>query len=174
MNNESDLAPARAAFEALAADFTLVELPLTAAEDVCGLDQLTYDDYPVTPQNAPERRTLVDVRALWERGARLFGAYDDSQLVAVTVIDQDGEHAETDFTAVAPTVRGRGLAAAVKAASVLALTAEGVRTFGTGGAAVNEASIRMNEAIGYTIEERWVSLTPPGERQASAAPKRCR
>jgi hypothetical protein len=59
--------------------------------------------------------------------------------------------------------RRRGLAVAVKAASILALADDGVRVFGTGGAAVNAGSIRMNEHLGYVIEERWFSLAPPGE-----------
>jgi glycerate kinase len=57
--------------------------------------------------------------------------------------------------------RGRGIGQAVKAASVLALHADGVRVFGTGGAALNDASLGANLALGYVIEERWRSYAPP-------------
>jgi hypothetical protein len=33
--------------------------------------------------------------------------------------------------------------------------------FGTGGATVNAASLRANEALGYVVEERWLSYRKP-------------
>lgn len=50
---------------------------------------------------------------------------------------------------------------AVKAASIMALADDGVRVFGKGGAQVNAGSVRMNENLGYAIEERWLSLKLP-------------
>ena len=64
-------------------------------------------------------------------------------------------------TSVDPSYRRLGLAVAVKAASIKALAADGIRNFGTGGAQSNAGSIRMNEHLGYVIEERWLSLAPP-------------
>ena len=52
------------------------------------------------------------------------------------------------------------MATAVKAASVLALAADGVRVFGTGGAGSNAASLGMNLAVGYRVTERWLTLDP--------------
>jgi len=52
------------------------------------------------------------------------------------------------------------VATAVKAASVLALAADGVRVFGTGGAGSNAASLGMNQAVGYRVTERWLTLDP--------------
>lgn len=74
-----------------------------------------------------------------------------------------------------PAHRRRGLAAAVKAASVAAGVRAGHRLFGTGGAAVNAGSLAMNQAVGYEVTERWVTLVPPGEglaqrNQAMTAP----
>jgi hypothetical protein len=77
--------------------------------------------------------------------------------VAATVISQTADRGETQFTSVLSAYRGKGLGKAVKAASILALAEDGVRLFGTGGAAVNEASLGANRALGYTIEERWRS-----------------
>lgn len=94
-------------------------------------------------------------------GLRAFGAVMHGRLLAVTLIRREAEHAETDVTTVDPSVRRLGLGAGVKAASVLALAAEGVRVFGTGGAAANAASLAMNRSVGYAVEERWLSLAPP-------------
>ena len=71
------------------------------------------------------------------------------------------ERSETECTSVHRSCRLSGLAFAVKAASVTALANDGVRIFGTGGAQINAGSIRMNEHLGYAIEERWLSLTMP-------------
>ena len=60
-----------------------------------------------------------------------------------------------------PSCRCRGLAVAVKSASIMALADDGVRIFGTGGARATAGSIRMNEHLGYSIEERWLSLAMP-------------
>ncbi|WP_143466001.1 hypothetical protein [Kribbella sp. ALI-6-A] len=35
------------------------------------------------------------------------------------------------------------------------------RVFGTGGAAVNDASLGANLALGYVVDERWRSYAPP-------------
>ena len=98
------------------------------------------------------------MEALWERGFRFFGAFLNDELAAVTVIRAaENAYAETEFTSVAPDHRQHGLGAGVKAASILALAADGVRVFGTGGTQVNEASLAMNRAVGYVVEERWLS-----------------
>jgi GNAT superfamily N-acetyltransferase len=73
------------------------------------------------------------------------------------VIGRTVRHGETEFTSVLSDYRGRGIGQAVKAASILALASEGVTTFGTGGAGLNEASLRANRALGYVVEERWRS-----------------
>ena len=83
--------------------------------------------------------------------------------MAVSVISLTAERAETEFTSVHSSYRRRGLAVAVKSASITAFADDGVRIFGTGGAQVNAGSIRMNEHLGYAIEERWLSLAMPQE-----------
>jgi hypothetical protein len=50
----------------------------------------------------------------------------------------------------------------VKAASILAFLDAGFTSFSTGGAAANSASIGANEALGYTVTERWRSYAPRG------------
>jgi GNAT superfamily N-acetyltransferase len=107
------------------------------------------------------QRGESDFLELWRSGHRFFGASDAEQLVAVSVIGVTAARAETEFTSVHRSYRRRGLAVAVKAASILALADDGIRTFGTGGAQVNSGSIRMNERLGYAIEELWFSLAMP-------------
>ncbi|GGI41925.1 hypothetical protein GCM10010988_36470 [Cnuibacter physcomitrellae] len=67
---------------------------------------------------------------------------------------------ETDFTVVDAPWRGRGIGAAVKAASVLALLGEGQTRFRTGGDAGNAASLGASLALGYVVDEEWLTLAP--------------
>lgn len=79
----------------------------------------------------------------------------------MTFVDLDGERAEIDFTVVAADRRGRGLGTAVKSAAVLALIDAGVRFVRTGGSAENAAIRSINDALGFVIDEHWVTLAPP-------------
>ncbi|MEB0004776.1 GNAT family N-acetyltransferase [Cryobacterium sp. 10I1] len=141
--------------------FLIEELDDSWALQVTALEALNHADYPFTPATSVPHRDECDVLELWKSGCRLFGAITDGQLVAVSVISLTATRAETEFTSVHRSYRRKGLAVAVKAASVTALAHDGVRIFGTGGAQVNAGSIRMNEHLGYAIEERWLSLTVP-------------
>lgn len=133
----------------------LTDAELTAVAD---LEALTAPDYPRTPATDVPERTLDRLRAA---DARFVGAWRGSDLAAVTAVEPGQDLVETSFTSVHPDHRRRGLAAAVKAASVLLLLGTGARVFGTGGAAVNAGSLAMNARVGYVVEERWLSLRPP-------------
>jgi GNAT superfamily N-acetyltransferase len=137
--------------------FTVLELGPAAAEALHRLEAANHPDYPFTPATAHHLRDPGATRALWADGKRIFGALDKRLLVAATVIGRTDRHGETEFTSVLGDYRGRGIGQAVKAASILALASEGVVTFGTGGAGLNEASLRANRALGYVLEERWRS-----------------
>ena len=141
--------------------FLIEELEASWAPLVTALEALNHADYPYTPATAVPQRDESDVLELWRSGSRLVGAIDDGQLVAVSVIRLTTARADTEFTSVHRSYRRRGLAVAVKAASITALSDDGVRIFGTGGAQANAGSIRMNEHLGYAIEERWLSLAMP-------------
>jgi len=141
--------------------FLIEELDASWATQVTALEALNHADYPYTPATAAPHRDESDVRELWRSGCRLFGAINDGQLVAVSTIRLTIARAETEFTSVHRSCRRRGLAVAVKAASIAALANDGVRIFGTGGAQINVGSIRMNKHLGYAVEERWLSLTMP-------------
>jgi hypothetical protein len=139
----------------------LRELHEPDAAAIADLESGTHADFPVTPATPHRLRDTAATAALLNAGSRAFGAVRGPRLLAVTIVRAEGGSAETDVTTVARDARRRGLASGVKAASVLALAADGVRTFGTGGAAANAGSLAMNRALGYTIEERWLSLLPP-------------
>ncbi|TDU89557.1 hypothetical protein EV138_3128 [Kribbella voronezhensis] len=146
---------------ASAAGLVVRELDSSYAEALFVLETANEKDYPNTPASHRVVGDLARIEAIWTDGGRVFGAFDGSLLVAATVVSVLPERAETRFTSVLGGYRGRGIGQAVKAASVLALLAEGVQVFGTGGAGINEASLGANRALGYVLEERWRSYAPP-------------
>lgn len=85
----------------------------------------------------------------------------------MTYVDVGSRTAEVDFTVVAREHRGRGLATAAKAASVLDLLLGGVTVVRTGGSADNAAILAANTGLGFVVDEEWLTLAPPS---SSAAP----
>ncbi len=136
---------------------TVSELGTEYAAAWHALETANEKDYPYTPATHRVVQPVEELTELWSTG-RVFGALDGERLVGATYMRLDGE---TAFTSVLHGYRGRGIGQAVKAASILALYADGVRVFGTGGAALNDASLGANLALGYVIEERWRSYAPP-------------
>ena len=137
------------------------ELSHADVDAVLALDALTIGDYPgsIATQHTPLDRQ----RATPSESRRAFGVLLESgELVAMTFVDLDGADAETDFTVVHPTWRGRGLGVAAKAASVLTLLADGVTRFRTGGSADNAAILAAHDVVGYVRDEEWVTLEPGG------------
>lgn len=132
------------------------------AEDVTlilELDAATTGHYPGTAATA--HAPLDETTATPTPTRRGWGVFDPhGALVAMTFLDCSTEPIEIDFTVVAASHRGRGLGTAVKAASVLALLDEGQTTFRTGGAAENQAIILANASLGFTQDERWVTMAP--------------
>jgi GNAT superfamily N-acetyltransferase len=158
----------RSVFERLvdrarASGVEIAELDRGWADAVYELDVQTRDDYPVTPATPAPELSHAEVTALWGDGWQVFGAVADGILVGATTVRRTSSDvvAETGWTAVMRSHRGLGVSTALKAASVLALWAAGARTFATGGAAANDASIAMNRSLGYVFTERWLSLEPP-------------
>jgi GNAT superfamily N-acetyltransferase len=152
---------ARAVAAVVSAGVDIRELDGSWMVSVASLEASTHADYPDTPATRQPARSSDDFVALARGGTRYVGAVDGGTLVGLTAITAHGDYAETEFTSVLESHRRRGIARAVKAASILALAADGVRTFGTGGAQVNAASIRRNESLGYVVEERWISFAEP-------------
>jgi GNAT superfamily N-acetyltransferase len=143
-----------------AADVTIRELGPLDVDAVLALDAQTLDDYPgsVATRHEPFDRSSATPGPT----RRAWGAFTPTgRLVGLTVVDLDGPAAETDVTVVHPDHRGRGLAAAVKAASVLALLDAGVLRFRTGGSADNPAIVATNASLGYVVDEGWLTLVAP-------------
>jgi len=153
----------QAVTDALSTGARILELGAADADDIVALEQQTKADYPYTPATAHHAPSLDDVRSWPQRRMRAFGARaEDGRLVAVSAgreSEEEGERlGDHDFVSVARTHRGRGLAKAVVAAWILALAADGVRVFATGGAAQNSSSLGMVRALGFSVDERWLSL----------------
>ena len=91
----------------------------------------------------------------------------------MTVVDLGVEgEAEIDFTVVASSWRGCGVATALKAWSLVALADLGVDRVRTGGAARNTAIVAANARLGFVVDERWLTLTDEGvgEDEGEGAP----
>lgn len=125
------------------------------------LDAATATDYPGGVATTHELLTVA--RATPTARRRGFGVLDGgANLVAMTFVDVDGGKAEVDFTVVARHRRGQGLARAVKAASLLALTGDGVTVVRTGGSDENRRILAANVDLGFRVDEHWLTLTRPG------------
>ncbi len=143
------------------AGICLFELPVSASMELYDLERANTADYPYTPATSHDLLDAEATRDLWNKGFRVFGARDGDLLAGATVIAPRENYAETQFTSVLASHRGRGIGAAVKAASIVACANDGARMFGTGGAAANEASLGVNQSLGYRITERWYSYQAP-------------
>jgi len=144
------------------ADATGAVRALTDADTalILRLDAATLDDYPGAEATAHE--PLTPATATVGPSRRAYGVADaGGELVAMTFVGVEAHVAEVDFTVVSPHHRGLGLATAVKAASVLDLIDSGVTVFRTGGSADNAAILAANHALGFVVDEHWVTLMPP-------------
>lgn len=140
------------------------ELSADDVDSVLELDAATVDDYPGSIATRHDRLDRGSATPSATRAAWGFYSPDDI-LAAMTFVDIDGDRAEIDFTVVAPTWRGKGVGTALKALSVRALLARGIRSIRTGGSADNAAIIAANTALGFAIDEEWVTLQSPARQR---------
>ncbi|WP_066583959.1 acetyltransferase [Cellulomonas timonensis] len=162
----------RARLGALVARATPIgQVRALTADDVAiilALDAATANDYP--GREATAHAPLTASRATVSPSRRAYGIVDaDGSLAAMTFVDIEPEHAEVDFTVVAARRRGRGLSTAVKAASVLDLLDCGVTAFRTGGSSENSAILAANRAVGFEVDEEWLTLAPPAALPTAGA-----
>lgn len=143
---------------AVAPGLVVRELDAGDVPAMLALAAATACDYPGDVATQPPPLTAAG--AMPSPVRRGFGVLDASRLVAMTLLDVAGDSAEVDVTVVASTHRGRGLATAVKAASLLRLADDHVRVVRTGGSADNPAIIAANHRLGFVVDERWVTLRP--------------
>lgn len=136
---------------------SLRELTSADVPVILALDHDTRGHYPGSV--ATQRRPLTAGDASPSARRRGFGAFAGAELAAMTFVDLEDTDAETDFTVVAASWRGRGLSTAVKALSISVLVAGGVQTFRTGGSSDNPAIIAANRNLGYVQDEEWLTLT---------------
>jgi GNAT superfamily N-acetyltransferase len=142
-----------------AGGLTLRELGPESAAELHALEKRNEADYPDTPATHRVVGDLAKVAGLWPEH-RVFGAFDGNRLVGATVIREKDGFGDTAFTSVLATHRRRGVAQAVKAASILAFLDIGITRFSTGGAAANQASLQANQSLGYQLTEHWRTYAP--------------
>ncbi|RFA20588.1 GNAT family N-acetyltransferase [Subtercola boreus] len=150
---------------------TVRELRSSDVAAILDLDAVTAGDYPGDVATAHDR--LNSAQATPTIVHRGWGAFrPEGQLVGMTYVDVGEKAVETDFTVVQQEMRGRGLGTAVKAASVLALVEEGYVWFRTGGSLDNPASIAANRALGYVLDEEWLTFARTGSTPGPRGPRR--
>ena len=175
----------------VAAPVRFVRLGAGDVGQILALDAATAGDYPgglatrharLDPADAVPgaRRLFFGARAQGVPGAGVPGAgvpgarvQGAGDLVAMTVVDLGVEgEAEIDFTVVASSWRGCGVATALKAWSLVALADLGVDRVRTGGSARNTAIVAANARLGFVVDERWLTLTDEGvgEEEGEGAP----
>ncbi|MEV0001153.1 GNAT family N-acetyltransferase [Micromonospora sp. NPDC050980] len=80
----------------------------------------------------------------------------DGELVAISLVQRDGDRMWSDFTATLPAYRGRGFARLAKQAALHAAAARGVRTAYTSNDEANAPMLAINEALGYRpVDSQW-------------------
>lgn len=165
--DDADLTPYRDLVAAVEAHG--VEVRVLGSADLPALRALDVEAAPRFPRTDGSFHTPLpeDLQArLEEEDGVAVGAFADGELIGFTLVFRthgaEGEDRwDVDRTAVAQRRGSRGVGKAVKAASVLATHARGGRVWGTGGAEVNTAALRMNEALGFELEPLWLALVPP-------------
>jgi RimJ/RimL family protein N-acetyltransferase len=135
--------------------FNIRELSTADLAKVGEVELANVNDYPQSAATHHEIPTLELLVGMIHAGVRFWGVFLEGKLAAVTSLERKDQRWNTKFTSVLAEYRGRGLGAAVKAASILTLFNEGVRWFSTGGAASNEASLGANRTLGYVLEPTW-------------------
>ncbi|MGS7220751.1 GNAT family N-acetyltransferase [Micrococcus luteus] len=170
--DDAGLAPYRDLVAAVEAQG--VQVRVLEAADSPALRALDTAAAPRFPRTDGSFHTPVpedlEARIAGEDGIAV-GAFADAELIGFTLLDRVGDGRgearwDVDRTAVRQGHEGRGVGTAVKAASVLATHARGGRVWGTGGAQVNTAALRMNEALGFELEPLWLALVPPAPAHA--------
>ena len=148
----------------------LVPLRDVAPDEVYEVDVITTADVPMTDQ-------LDDIRyddwleTVWRRPTLTLegsvAAIESGDVVAFTMLTANLEIARAfnDYTATLPSHRGRGLASAVKLASLQWAAENGIRAVWTTNDETNAPMLAINRRLGYAPRSRRVEYL----REASAA-----
>lgn len=141
--------------------YRIESLPLGYADQVFELEVLNNPDYPYTPATAHALPTRETTLGLWKQGNRIFGALKETELIGVVAASKGAKEVNIDFGSVRIDHRGKGIGTAIAALAIITFANLGERFFSTGGAAINEASQATVKALGFTVDERWLSYSRP-------------
>ncbi|HUW88406.1 MAG TPA: GNAT family N-acetyltransferase [Candidatus Paceibacterota bacterium] len=125
------------------------------------LELINNPDYPYTPATAHAPPTYEGTIDLWKPDNRIIGAFKEDQLVGVVAASKGAKEVNIDFGSVRIDHRGKGVGSAIASLAIITFANLGERFFSTGGAAVNEASQGTVKALGFTVDERWLSYSRP-------------
>ena len=146
---------------ALAEGVDLCELKIEFADALLGLELINNSDYPYTPATSRAVPTSESIRALWCPGNLVFGALSDGALIGAISTSGSDDLVEMDFASILREHRRKGIGKALASAAIMAWFRLGYRSFGTGGAMANDASLGTVRSLGFSIEERWRSYQLP-------------
>lgn len=127
-----------------------------------GLDELTRRDIPVTYPVVPETyESFLDrVNGPDRISDRFWIAFDDDSPVAMSYLRFPPVRGDvwTGYTCCHPDYRGRGLARAVKLQTLAQASGLGIPAVHTDNDSENGPMLHINEALGYQLRTRFVSL----------------
>lgn len=133
------------------------ELDASFANALFELESANNADYPFTPATFQPPPDMMTIENYWVSGKRIFGATVDDHLVGVVVGTVNNGVGDNEFASVLKEYRKTGIGAAISAASILAFSEDGIRTFTAGGAGQNDASLGLVRSVGFIVEEQWRS-----------------
>lgn len=115
-------------------------------------------DAPRNPTTTSASLAMAELRELIHRdGERVFVARRGGEIVALTRLTPRGQEVDSEFTAVHPAYRSRGLATLVKARALERAKGAGHTNAGTGGTVLNLPMLRVNTRLGYEVGRMWVT-----------------
>lgn len=142
--------------------YRVESLPPDFAQQVLELELINNPDYPYTPATTHAPPTYEGTMDLWKPGNRIIGAFKEDQLMGVVAASKGAKEVNIDFGSVRIDHRGKGVGSAIASLAIITFANLGERFFSTGGAAINEASQATVKALGFTVDERWLSYSRPG------------
>ncbi len=143
-------------------ELTLCMLGFDAYDTVMAL--WTAAGLPVRPEGRDSQAAMA--RQLASEQVRLFGLYDDAQLVGAVLATHDTRRGTINRLAVAPAYRRQGLAQRLIAACEAWFHEQGIEVWMALIEAENSASLALFEHEGYRVHKKIVYVSKRVHRDA--------